>query len=104
MPLPALTRAEWAQHETTAEVTKFPCGVRGHLPPSPVAPGTSLLGTGLSHTPGEQGIFTLEDAIVVQPELSLEVKHKQVHSSEVTPLTGLSGFHCKMNFFQQNLF
>lgn len=42
----------------------------------------------LSHTPGEQGIFTLGDAIVVQLELSLEVKHKQVHGSQVTLLTG----------------
>lgn len=37
-------------------------------------------------------------------ELSFEVKRKQVRLNKVTPLTGLSGFHCKMNSFQQNLF
>lgn len=94
-------------------MAKFPCEVQAHILPPPVSPGTPVLGTvgvshtfcaSLSHTLGEQGIFTLQDAIVVQLELSLEVKHKQVHRSKVTPLTGLSGFHCKMNLFQQNLF
>lgn len=50
-----------------------------------------------------RAIFTLGDGIVVLLELAFEVKHKEVPLNKVTPLTGLSGFHCKMNLFQQNL-
>lgn len=94
-------------------------GDQGHILPIPCGttdPGTLLLGrasAGKYHDLGKQGnIYTgrwyhgapMECLSRGQLELSFEVKHKQVCLNKVTPLTSLSGFRCKMNLFQQNLF